>query len=457
MQVGAIGIGQAGGKILDSVLAYDSELPESPVHSAFAVNTAETDLLGLAHVPEDRRLLIGEGTQNGGGVGADNETGARVTAENIETVHAAIEQVPSDELDAFLLIAALGGGTGSGGMPVLAKHIDSVYDSMPVYAVGVLPSKREGQLYAYNAARSLQTLLQGRDPDEAGRDRMEQPTSGTETGNPNPSAGGESDSDTRNRMVIGPDEQLGGDRDQTAPLVENVILVDNDAYNGPNESLEQAWEQINQTIAQAIVDLFAAGEPVQRRRVPETVVDTADIRQTLANGTLSTVGYATAHLEMDTTQTLLGRLRSRGSADGHDYDFDQQEAELRIMNLVRDATQSSLGFETTLESVEAGLVLVAGPAEALNRRGIERSRDWLQTQIDAPAVRGGDYPRDQPEIQTTVLLSGVHDSERLQELYLQAAKARQTIEDCEDPRAPDTALTDAPTPPGYDHHIDGLF
>lgn len=441
MQVGVIGIGQAGGKILDTILAYESEIEASPIHSALAVNTAEADLLGLAHVPEDQQLLIGEGTQNGGGVGADNETGAQVTVENIETIHAALEEIPNHELDAFLIVAALGGGTGSGGAPVVAKHIRSVYDSMPVYAVGVLPSKREGQLYAYNAARSLQTLLRG----------GELTLGATDDGD---DADGETD-DGDSEMVIGPDKSIGGQR-QTSALVENVLLVDNDAYNSPNESLEQAWEHINRTIAQAIIDLFAAGEPVEREQIPETVVDTADIRQTLTNGTLSTIGYATAHLEMDTTQTLLGRLRARDSAT-EGYDFDQQEAELRVMNLVREATQSSLGFETTLESVEAGLVLIAGPAEALNRRGIERSREWLQTQIEAPAVRGGDYPRDQPEMQTTVLLSGVHDSERLQELYLQAAKARQTIEDREEPPAPDTALTDPPEPPEYDHQIDGLF
>ena len=440
MQVGAIGIGQAGGKILDTVLAYESEIDASPINSALAINTAEADLLGLGHVPEDRQLLIGEGTQNGGGVGADNETGAEVTVENIETIHAALEQIPTHELDAFLIVAALGGGTGSGGMPVVAKHIDSVYDSMPVYAVGVLPSQREGQLYAYNAARSLQTLLQGGEIvlGEDGDGENEELENG------------------RDGMVIGPDESIGG-QTQSTPLVENIILVDNDAYNSPNDSLEQAWTHINRTIAQAIVDLFAAGEPVEGDSVPQTVVDTADIRQTLANGTLSTVGYATAHLEMDTTQTLLGRLRARGSPATEGYDFDQQEAELRVMNLVREATRSSLGFETTLESADGGLVLVSGPAEALNRRGIERSRNWLQTQIDAPAVRGGDYPREQPEMQTTVLLSGVHDSERLQELYLQAAKAQQTIEDRDEPRAPETALTDPPAPPEYDHHIDGLF
>ncbi len=442
MQVGAIGIGQAGGKILDTILAYEGEIEASPIHSALAVNTAETDLLGLGHVPEDQQLLIGEGTQNGGGVGADNETGAQVTVENIETIHTALEGIPNHELDAFLIVAALGGGTGSGGMPVIAKHIRSVYGSMPVYAVGVLPSKREGQLYAYNAARSLQTLLRG------GELTLGAATDGE-------GGAGEADDGDGDGMVIGPDKRIGGQQ-RTNALVENVILVDNDAYNSPNESLEQAWEHINRAIAQGIVDLFAAGEPVEREQIPETVVDTADIRQTLANGTLSTIGYATAHLEMDTTETLLGRLRARGSAT-EGYDFDQQEAELRVMNLVREATQSSLGFETTLESVEAGLVLVAGPAEALNRRGIERSRDWLQTQIEAPAVRGGDYPRDQPQMQTAVLLSGVHDSERLQELYLQAAKARQTIEDREEPPAPDTALTDPPEPPEYDHQIDGLF
>lgn len=453
MQVGAIGIGQAGGKILDTFLAYDEEIAESPIRSALAVNTAETDLLGLTHVGDDQKLLIGEDTQNGGGVGADNETGASVTTKNIERIHDSLEQMPRHDLDGFLILTSLGGGTGSGGTPVIARHIKSVYESLPVYVVGVLPSKREGQLYAYNAARSLQTLLQGASPNDAGPSSSASPSSGPDT---KPS--GRATEHSSEARLIGPDESISGAQETAStPLAENIILVDNDAYSRPDESLEQAWEYINRTIAQAITDLFAAGEPLENKRIPESVVDTADIKQTLDGGRLSTIGYATSHLETDTTQTLLDRIRGTESTDLDSYDFDQQEAELRVMNLVREATQTALGFDTTLESITTGLVLVAGPTDVLNRRGIQRSRDWIQDQIEAPAVRGGDYPRDQPEVQTALLLSGVHDSDRLRELYAQAAKARQTIEDVDDTEAADTALTDPPTPPDYEHQIDGIF
>ncbi|ERG88971.1 MAG: cell division GTPase, partial [halophilic archaeon J07HX5] len=443
MQVGAIGIGQAGGKILDTFLAYDEEIAESPIRSALAVNTAETDLLGLTHVGDDQKLLIGEDTQNGGGVGADNETGASVTTDNIERIHDSLEQMPRHELDGFLILTSLGGGTGSGGTPVIARHINSMYDSLPVYVVGVLPSKREGQLYAYNAARSLQTLLQGASPNNP-----------SHSPDPDSERSGRTAKESSDTRLIGPDESITEAQETAStPLVDNIILIDNDAYSRPDESLEQAWKYINRTIAQAVTDLFAAGEPLENKRIPESVVDTADIKQTLNGGRLSTIGYATSHLETDTTQTLLDRVRGTDSTDLNNHDFDQQEAELRIMNLVREATQTALGFDTTLESVTTGLVLVAGPTDVLNRRGIQRSRDWIQDQIEAPAVRGGDYPRDQPEVQTALLLSGVHESDRLRELYAQAARARQTIEDIDDTEAADTALTDPPTPPDYEHHI----
>ncbi|ERG89276.1 MAG: cell division GTPase, partial [halophilic archaeon J07HX5] len=129
MQVGAIGIGQAGGKILDTFLAYNQEIAESPIRSALAVNTAETDLLGLTHIGDDQKLLIGEDTQNGGGVGADNKTGAQVTSQSIERIHEGLEQMPRHELDGFLILTSLGGGTGSGGTPVVTRHINSMYDS----------------------------------------------------------------------------------------------------------------------------------------------------------------------------------------------------------------------------------------------------------------------------------------------------------------------------------------
>ena len=127
MKLAMIGFGQAGGKIVDKFLAYDERTGSSIVRSAVAVNTAKADLLGLERIPEENRVLIGQARVKGHGVGADNELGAEIAEEDIDEIQGAIDNIPVHEIDAFLIVAGLGGGTGSGGSPVLAKHLKRIY------------------------------------------------------------------------------------------------------------------------------------------------------------------------------------------------------------------------------------------------------------------------------------------------------------------------------------------
>ncbi|MEF8882706.1 MAG: cell division protein, partial [Halapricum sp.] len=158
MKIAMIGFGQAGGKIVDKFLEYDDRTDSGIVRSAVAVNTAKADLLGLERVPEENRVLIGQTRVKGHGVGADNELGAEIAEEDIDEVQSVIDNIPVHEIDAFLIIAGLGGGTGSGGSPVLAKHLKRIYTE-PVYGLGILPSSDEGGIYTLNAARSFQTFV----------------------------------------------------------------------------------------------------------------------------------------------------------------------------------------------------------------------------------------------------------------------------------------------------------
>jgi Cell division GTPase len=127
-----------GGKVVDKFIEYDKRTGSEIVRAATAVNTAKADLMGLTHIPEDKRVLIGQSRVKGHGVGADNELGAEIAEEDIDEIQGAIDSIPVHEVDAFLVVAGLGGGTGSGGAPVLAKHLKRIYTE-PVYGLGVLP------------------------------------------------------------------------------------------------------------------------------------------------------------------------------------------------------------------------------------------------------------------------------------------------------------------------------
>jgi cell division GTPase FtsZ len=213
MKTMVIGLGQAGGKIADSFLFDDRRSPVPHTFEAIAVNTALSDLAGLAHIPQEDRILIGETVVKGHGVGADNKLGADIAEDEVDAILNRVSKVGVSEFDAFILIAGLGGGTGSGTMPVLAKHLKQVYDE-PVYAIGILPAENEGDIYTLNSARSLKTLL---------------------------------------------------------PSADAVILVDNGTFLRGGESVREAYDRINKEVVKRIGIIARAGEIRGKKAVAEMV------------------------------------------------------------------------------------------------------------------------------------------------------------------------------------------
>jgi cell division GTPase FtsZ len=185
----------------------------------------------------------------GHGVGADNELGAEIAEEDIDEVQGAIDNIPVHEVDAFLIVAGMGGGTGSGGAPVLAKHLKRIYTE-PVYGLGILPGSDEGGIYTLNAARSFQTFVRE---------------------------------------------------------VDNLMVFDNDAWRQSGESIEGGYAEINEEIVRRFGILFGAGEVSGDDEVAESVVDSSEIINTLAGGGVSTVGYATETVDA-ADGGLLGRF-----------------------------------------------------------------------------------------------------------------------------------------------------
>jgi cell division GTPase FtsZ len=365
MKLAMIGFGQAGGKIVDKFLEYDEKTGSSIVRSAVAVNTAKADLLGLDRIPEENRVLIGQARVKGHGVGADNELGAEIAEEDIDEVQGAIDNIPVHEIDAFLIVAGLGGGTGSGGSPVLAKHLKRIYTE-PVYGLGVLPGSDEGGIYTLNAARSFQTFVRE---------------------------------------------------------VDNLLVFDNDAWRKTGESVEGGYEEINDEIVRRFGVLFGAGEVGQGDNVAESVVDSSEIINTLTGGGISTVGYAAESVE-----TSSGGLLSRFKG-GDDDGMESANTTNRITSLVRKAALGRLTLPCEIDGAERALLVVSGPPEHLNRKGIERGRKWLEEQTGSMEVRGGDYPLTEPNVAAAVLLSGVHNVPRIKELQQVAIEAQDNIDE----------------------------
>ncbi|MXV64402.1 cell division protein [Natronorubrum sp. JWXQ-INN-674] len=364
MKLALIGFGQAGGKVVDQFLTYDGAIDGGFVESAIAVNTATTDLQGLEHVPRENRVLIGQARVNGHGVGADNELGAEIAEADVDEVQHAIDRIPTHEIDAFLVVAGMGGGTGSGGAPVLAKHLRRIY-TQPVYGLGLLPATDEGGIYTLNAARSFRTFVRE---------------------------------------------------------VDNLLVFDNDVWRSAGESVEGGYDRINREIVERFGLLFAAGEVSHGDDVAESVVDSSEIINTLSSGGISTIGYAS-----ETVETNSGGLLS--SLTGDDDGFEEGSATNRMTSLVRKATLGRLTLPCDVGSADRGLVVATGPSEHLSRKGVERGRQWLEDETGSMEIRGGDYPiPDGDETGAIVLLSGVTDVPRIDQLQQVATEAKETTE-----------------------------
>lgn len=365
MKLALIGFGQAGGKIVDALCRYDEATGSNVVAAALAINTARVDLMGLEHIPPTKQLLIGASRVKGHGVGADNQLGADIAREDLDEIQGSLDDIPVHELDAFLVVAGLGGGTGSGGAPVLARHLKRLYTE-PVYALGVLPAESEGSIYSLNAARSFKTLV---------------------------------------------------------PEVDNLLLFDNDAWRKTGESMEGGYEEINEEIVKRLGVLFGAGEVVPGQEIAENVVDASEIINTLAGGGVSTVGYAVTKVRDGQKTGLLGRLR--GSSD---TPTDPTSDTNRIMSLVRSAALGRLTLPCDIDEAERGLLVVAGPPEYINRKGVERGRQWLEEVTGTMVMRGGDYPiANSDHVAAVILLSGVTNVPRIKQLQQRALETIDNI------------------------------
>ena len=79
---------------------------------------ANSDLQALKNSKATSKIQLGVKTTKGLGCGANPELGRRATEEDLDKI---MEQL--DGADIVFIVAGMGGGTGSGGAPVLAKAL----------------------------------------------------------------------------------------------------------------------------------------------------------------------------------------------------------------------------------------------------------------------------------------------------------------------------------------------
>ncbi len=258
MKLLVIGLGQCGGRIADRFARLNKRghalRGMDTLAGVFAVNTDDTDLSGLRTIKPDykHRILIGAQRTNGHGVGKISELGAEIANEDVDKIIDAIRTASGFyETDAFLLCAGAAGGTGSGAIAVLTKHLKERYIGKPVYNVVVLPFRQEENTETrtiYNTATCLKS---------------------------------------------------------TYLVADAVFLIDNQRYVKKDAPAENNLNSINARVVEPFYNVLCAGEETNRRYVGSKTLDAGDIIQTLTGWTVIGGGSA----KLDRRFSLFGAKR----------------------------------------------------------------------------------------------------------------------------------------------------
>ena len=268
MKLVVVGLGQCGSRLSDEFARLNrrarSQRGIEIVTGSFAVNTDAADLSGLQTISGDyqHRILIGGRRTGGHGVGKINELGAEVAKEDSDKVIDAIRTARHFfETDAFLLIAGVAGGTGSGGIPIVAQMLRERYLDKPIYALAVLPFAHEEETEertVYNTATCLKSLY---------------------------------------------------------PVVDAVFLIDNQRYVRKDFSLRNNLSKINTLIVDPFYNLLCAGEEKRPKHIGARMVDAGDIIQSLVGWTV--IGYGKSPLPLFRWLPFFARNFIRKSTETH--------------------------------------------------------------------------------------------------------------------------------------------
>ena len=293
MKLVVIGFGQCGGRIADEFARLNRRARGyrgiEIITGVFAVNTDAADLSGLTTIRSDyqHRILIGGRKTSGHGVGKINELGAEIATEDGDKVIDAIRTTRRFfESDAFLLIAASAGGTGSGGIPIMTQLIKERYGDKPIYNLIVLPFEHEEtteERTIYNSAVCLKSV---------------------------------------------------------SSVADAVILVNNQRYVRKDFSLRNNLAKINALIAEPFYNLLCAGEEKKAKHIGARMLDAGDIIQTLVGWTV--IGYGKSLLPLIRLPFEQRRNFRKKSTETHKgiHAMDEAISELSLNCNPKDANRA---------------------------------------------------------------------------------------------------------------------
>lgn len=145
VSIKVIGVGGAGGNAVNSII-------ESGCNGIGFV-VANTDAQALEFSKAQHKIQIGVKSTKGLGAGANPEMGKRAAEEDLDKVMDAVSGA-----DIVFIVGGMGGGTGSGGLPVIARALRD--KGILVIAIVTRPFLFEGKRRSAVAEEAIQKLKQ---------------------------------------------------------------------------------------------------------------------------------------------------------------------------------------------------------------------------------------------------------------------------------------------------------
>jgi cell division GTPase FtsZ len=376
MRVHVIGLGGAGGRIVDRLTADHGD--DRFLQGSNAFDTDAAALEALQSLDESRRYRFGDAA-DGEGLEGDLHAGRRLGDAHASELGRVMDDENPSTAEAFVLVAGLGGGAGAGAAPALAEELSRLYDA-PVYAVGLLPTPAESAASEVDPVRGSATDPAEREPD---RPLAEKNAART----------------------------LDALSDHCAAL----FPFDNDAWLRPGETLVDARDRLNGVVADRVTALFGAGEADDAVSTPQQVVDASDVARAAGDdGEVAAIGHATQAVEPPASGSRFG-LGLFGSKEP--AEVDTSAAVSAIETIIRKATRGKSTVEVPEGRADRTLLVVGGPPEWLNRQAIADGRQWLAEETGSDAILSGDAPdTDAEAVFAVVVRSGIDESARLREI-----------------------------------------
>jgi cell division GTPase FtsZ len=379
MRILAIGLGGAGGRIVDMLYRADRHSSKVACVEALAVDVDADSLSQLTNLPEGSKIFFPPVDITNP---QDAPDAAPTATVDVNEMTARVHTLSSGETDAIMICTGLGGGLIDTAPRLIAALRATMVE--PIFGLVTLPCLAEGERCSAKAADDIETL---------------------------------------------------------SPMLDGVILFDNETWYKKIKSQEKSLARedrsfatriglkkkparilspvqrmyilLNEAIVRRISLILRAGEFKADGGIElaEVVLDAGEVLNTMRGMGFITIGYAVEQLPRRPLD-FLKKLRPGGFfADEH------QKKTSRVIELAKQAIYHDVTTPCDLTSAQKALILVAGPSHEISMKGYMTVRKWIDRSIAGLETRSGDYPVTSTRfVAIIIMLTGLKNIPRIQEL-----------------------------------------